>query len=204
MIRIVAQGVARFVEHPLDTLAGMRPATPPLNAALIALVAATLCMVVIDLVYGPLAFPESLEPGGKRSIHAFSIAAVEIIRIFGVAAMLWLGLRMFLGVHVRLTEALWLTVPYALALVGLELLQAGTWVLLLATGLNVYGPMFAIGFGGTLLVLTVSVRALAPERDWLACLPIAAIAFLFGTFVPNVALIGVAVVLVLDRLGARR
>lgn len=204
MIRMVSQGVGRFTEDPVGTLAQMRAATPSLRVGLMALAACTLCMVVIDLTYGPLAFPQSMQPGGKRAIPVFGVAAVELVRGLGVAATLWLCLRLLLKQRPTMAEAIWLTVPYALALVGFELVQASAWVLLLATGLNLYGPMFVIGFGATILVLTVSVRALAPDRDWLACLPSAAAAFFIGTFFPYLALMGVAALLALDVLRAPR
>lgn len=204
MIRLVAQGVARFTEEPVGTLAAMRAATPSLRIGLMALAACTLSMVVIDLVYGPIAFPHTLLPGGKRAIPSFAIAVVELVRILGVAATLWLGLRLVLGERASLTEAVWLTVPYALALVGFELLQAGSWFLGIATGLSLYGQMFLIGFGATILVLTVAVRALAPGRDWLACLPLALGAFFVGTFYPYVVLVAAAVFLVIDRNRAPR
>jgi len=204
MIRQVAYGVARFTEAPVGTLAAMRAATPGIRIGLMALVACTLSMVVIDLVYGPIAFPHTLLPGGKRAIPPFSIALVELVRSFGVVATLWLGLRLFLDERVSLAEAVWLSVPYALALVGFELWQAGSWFLGVATGLSLYGQLFLIGFGATLLVLTVSVRALAPQRDWLACLPVALGAFFLGTFYPYVGLIAAAGFLVLDRIRALR
>ena len=201
MIRILSGAVARFTADPFGTLVDMRRTTPPLRVALMALLACTLVMVVIDLTYGPLAFPHTLEPGGKRAIPAPAIAGVEFIRCLGVAATIWLCLRLLLLESVRLTEALWLTVPFALALVAFELLQAATWVFFLVSGLNIYGPMVLIGFGGTLLVLVVSVRALAPRRDWLACLPVAAGAYWLGTFMPYLVLPVAAMVLL---LGPRR
>lgn len=204
MIRMVASGIARFVEEPMGTLAAMRPVAPPFRVGIMALVACTLCMVVIDLIYGPFAYPNSLEPGGKRALPAFSIATVEIIRIFGVAATLWIGHRLLLGGGVRSAEVVWLTVPYAIALIGFELVQVGSWVLYLATGVNIYGPMVVIGFGAAFLVLTVSVRALAPDRDWLACLPIAVAAFAVGTFYPYVALMAAACFFLFDRVRALR
>ena len=78
---------------------------------------ATLVMVVIDLTYGPFAFPQTLEPGGKRDLHPFTLAAVEVTRILGFAAVIWIGVRYVLRAPVSLAEAIWMTLPYAVALV---------------------------------------------------------------------------------------
>jgi hypothetical protein len=203
MISLVGSGVARFVADPVGSLMAMRQATPPLRASVMALVACMLCMVVIDFIWGPLAVPQSLEPGGKRSGSVFGVAAVEIVRIFGVAAVVWLGMRLWLGKGIGPAEACWMTVPYALALVGFEILQASAWLLFVATQLNLYGQTVVIGFGAAMLVMTVSVRALAPDRDWLSCLPVVICAVIFGTFFPLFALGVAACLLVLDRLRGR-
>ena len=83
---------------------------------------ATLVMVVIDLTYGPFAFPQTLEPGGKRDLHPFTLAAVEVTRILGFAAVIWIGVRYVLRAPVSLAEAIWMTLPYAVALVLLLVL----------------------------------------------------------------------------------
>lgn len=200
MIGILRGGVARFVDDPVGSLMEMRAETPRLRVTSMALVACMLCMVVLDFIWGPLAFPHSLEPGGKRAMPVFGVATVEVVRIFGVAAVVWLGMRLALNRTVRFSEACWMTVPYALALVGFEVIQASTWLLYRLSTLDLYGPMFAIGFGAAILVLTVSVRSLAPERDWLTCLPLVAAAFFIGTFYPVPALVLTAGLLGVDRI----
>lgn len=183
MIGYVARGVAQFLEHPQTAMQDMRAATPAFSTALTALVAATLVMVVIDLAYGPLAFPHTLLPGGKRSLPTFSIAAIELTRALGYASVVLLGVRLLRGT-VTIAEAVWMTVAYAVALVLFEALQMASWLLFVATGLNLYGPAFLVGFGATILVLVAAIRALVPERDWLTCLLVAISAFVLGQFVP--------------------
>jgi hypothetical protein len=198
VIGYVARGVARFLEQPQTAMQDMRASTPTLWTALCALTAATLVLVVIDLIYGPLAFPHSVEPGGKRSLPVFSIAGIELTRAMGYAATVWLVARI-LGARIRLAEAMWMTVAYAIALILFELLQMGSWLLLLATGLNLYGQAVIIGFGATLLVLVVAVRALLPQHDWLSCLFVAVAVFALGYFLPFFVIIVSGVFAVFER-----
>ncbi|MEO0859975.1 MAG: hypothetical protein AAFY65_05130 [Pseudomonadota bacterium] len=76
-----------------------------------------------------------------------------------------------------------MAVPYALALIVLELIQVLAF-LLHQVGLKVYGPFFMIGYVGTLLILVASVKAIRPRADWLSCLPLAFVAFAGGTYFP--------------------
>jgi len=184
MIAQTSRGIAAFVNAPEETLVAMREATPRAGTALMALVAATLVMVVIDLSYGPLAFPHTLEPGGKRSFPYMTLAVIDVVRALGIAATLWLGSRMVLRTRTTVAEAIWMAVPFAVALILFELLQVACWLLLLAARLNIYGPMVVIGFGAAFLVLVVSVRALSPDRDWLSVLPVAVAAFVLGYYFP--------------------
>lgn len=199
MIALTFRGIAQFCNDPVGAMADMRAATPSLQACILALVACTLTMVVIDLAYGPYAFRHTVEPGGKRDISAFLYAAIEVARVFGVAAVIFLGARLMFSAPIRVTEALWMSVPFAMALVAFELIQMSTWVLLLATGMNIYGPMFIIGAIGVILVLILSVRTLVPDRDWLACLPIGVGAWFLGTILAPFVLIGTAFYLMLYR-----
>jgi len=197
MIACTVQGIARFFNNPMDELAHMRAATPEREACLLALITAMLVMVVIDFAYGPYAFPHTLEPGGKRDTTVFAVATVEVLRIFGVASVILIGTRHFLNAPVTVNEALWMTVPYALGLVGLEIIQMSAWFVALAFGVNLYGQMFLIGFGGVSLVLIASVRTLVPDRDWLDVLPLSAVAFFVGTFFTPVVLLATAVYLLI-------
>lgn len=198
MIGVLFRGLTSFFDQPQLALATMRANTPAAKTSAFALIACMLVMVVIDMTYGPLAWPHSLEPGGKRDTTVFTIAGVETVRIFAVASLVWIGTRFGLRSDATGAEALWMTVPYAIALVLFEVLQMSTWLLLLATGMNIYGPMFLIGFGGISLVLILSVRTLAPDRDWLTCLPIAAVAFFAGTFLAPLVLLVAAGFLIWD------
>ena len=192
------RGVAHFFEQPQVAMRDMRAATPALSAALGALVAATLVTVVIDLVYGPLAFPHSVEPGGKRSLPVFTIAGIELTRALGYAGVVWLAARV-VGARVRLAEAIWMTAAYAVALILFELLQMGSWLLLLATGLNLYGQVVLIGFGATILGLVVAIQALLPAQDWLSCLVVAAATFVLGYYVPYFVILVAGLFVVIDR-----
>ncbi|MEM8822794.1 MAG: hypothetical protein AAGF30_04210 [Pseudomonadota bacterium] len=200
MIARIRHGIGHFFQDPLEALADMQANTPSTPVAASCLLLATLVLVLIDMIYGPLAFPQSLQPGGKRDMGAVVVAAVELSRIFAVAASLWIGGKHIMGQPITGATALWMTLPYAISLIGLELVQAASWLLFVLTSINVYGPMFTIGFGGTLLVLVISVRAIAPEKDWLACLPLAAIAFVAGHYLAPAVLVFAASMLILEKL----
>ncbi|MEM6608768.1 MAG: hypothetical protein AAF689_09315 [Pseudomonadota bacterium] len=173
----------------------MRANTPKLEAGILALVACSFLLVVIDLAYGPHAYPHSVEPGGKRDRSVMAITMVETLRAFGVASIVLLGSRHMLGGKVAVAEALWMTVPYALALIGFELLQMATWAFFLFSGLNFYGAFFIMGFVAAMLVLAISVRSLVPDCDWLSVLPVVALAFGLGTFFTPVVLVSTALYL---------
>lgn len=199
MIALTARGVARFLLDPVGALVQMRSVTPDLQPAIMALSAATLVMVIIDLTYGPLAFPHSVLPGGKRDFAVATIALVELARAFATAAVILIGARVFLDEPVPVAEAIWMTVPFALALVGFELLQMGSWLLFRATGLNLYGSVFLLGFLATILVLVASVRVLALGKDWLTVLPVAVLAWALGYFLAPAVLIGSAIYLIVSK-----
>ncbi len=200
MIALFSRAVAQFFDNPIGSFADMRHAAPHWSVAVHALIAATLVLVVIDMAYGPLAFPHSVEPGGKRAFGAFTVAFVELARIFAIAAMIWMGARLVLRSRATAAEALWLTLPYAIALIGFELAQLASWLLALGTGINYYGQVFLIGFCATLLILVLAVRTLAPDRDWLACLPVAILAFFAGYFLAPAVLIVATWRLIRDRI----
>lgn len=195
MISMSLRGISQFLEDPWAAMLRMRAATPTLQAACIALTAASLVMVIIDLIYGPIAWPQSIAPGGKRAGPWLGIGAVEVLRAFGIAAVVLIGLRHGLKVAISAAEAVWMTVPYAIALVLFELAQMAA-VMVRVFDVNPYGWVFLFGFTGCVLVLVISVRALAPERDWLAVLPLVALAYYAGTFLTPIVLLAAAVYLV--------
>lgn len=197
MISMTANGIGRFLAQPMEALEDMRAATPGVHAALLAIISSILMMAVLDLTYGPLAFPQSVAPGGKRDAAVFALAFMEIARAFAVASLVLIGVRHILKSDITVAEALWMTVPFTLALLGLEVLQASTWLIFLATGLDVYGPMLTMGFIGVTLILAASIRTLAPERDWLSCLPVCLGAFVIGFSAAPLVLAGTAVYLLI-------
>ncbi len=173
--------IGGFLSDPVGALEGMRATTPSVSIAAMALVAATLLMTIVDYTYGPLAFPHTLQ--GKRQFGALFGAMRDVITVFAMAgAGLLLG-RWFARSQATAVEAIWLMVAYALALLLFELVQMGTWVFALATGIDTYGPFFFIGFSATLLVLVVVVRVLHRLDDWLTALLIAGGAFVVAYFV---------------------
>ncbi|MGB3689525.1 MAG: hypothetical protein WBA02_09505 [Jannaschia helgolandensis] len=173
--------IGGFLSDPVGALDGMRATTPPVRIAAMALVGTTLLMTIVDYTYGPLAFPHT--PQGKRQFGALFGAMRDVITVFAMAgAGLLLG-RWFARSRATAAEAIWLMVAYALALLLFELVQMGTWVFALATGIDTYGPFFFIGFSATLLVLVVVVRVLHRLDDWLTALLIAGGAFLVAYFV---------------------
>ncbi|MGI3183954.1 hypothetical protein [Nioella aestuarii] len=195
MITLTLSGIAQFLQSPMAALERMRETAPGVQAGVLALCAATFVMVVIDFAYGPYAFPHTLEPGGKRDATVYFVAFVETARIFGVASIILIGTRHFLRAQVTVAEVLWMTVPYGLALIAFELVQLLAWLIVLGAGLNFYGQFFLLGFLGSCLILVASIRTLTPDRDWLAVLPLAAAAFVFGTFFAPIVLLGTAVYL---------
>lgn len=199
MIGISLRGISQFLLDPWGAMQDMRQLTPKLQTACLALIAASLVMVVIDLSYGPFAWPQSVEPGGKRSRPWLLIALVEILRAFGVASILLIGVRHLLRVPITVSDAVWMTVPYAIALVLFELAQMAA-VLVRVFGVNPYGWTFMFGFTGCILVLVISVRALAPARDWLSTLPVVGVAYWAGTFYTPIVLVITAIYLFVRRL----
>lgn len=195
MIKLTLNGIAQFLQSPMAALERMRETAPGAQAGVLALCAATFVMVVIDFAYGPYAFPHTLEPGGKRDATVYFVAFVETARIFGVASVILIGTRHILQARVTVAEVFWMTVPYGLALIGFELVQLGAWLFFMGTGFDFYGEFFVMGFLGVCLILVASVRTLAPNRDWLAVLPLSAAAFALGTFFAPVILMGTAVYL---------
>ena len=164
-----------------------------------ALTATTLIMVVIDLAYGPYAYPHSVLPGGKRDFPVHTLAYVELARAFAMASILLVGARHLLKSYISVAVAIWMTVPFALALVGFELVQMGSWLFAVFTGINLYGQFFIMGFLGAILVLVLSVRSLALGKDWLAVLPVAAGAFFLGYYFAPFVLVATACYLLLHK-----
>lgn len=199
MIAMTAQGIARFFLNPVEALARMRAVTPGLQAAILALSAATIIMVLIDLAYGPHAFPHSVQPGGKRDFAVYTLTYVELARAFAIASILLIGSRHIYKSYLSVAEAIWMTVPFAVALVGFELIQMGTWLFAIFSGIDLYGQFFIMGFLGAILVLVVSVRALASDKDWLAVLPLAAGSFLVAYYFAPFVLMVTAIYLIFHK-----
>lgn len=198
-----SRAVAAFLRDPVGAARALPQHVPSFPQAAMALLAATLVMVVIDYIWGPRAFPHTLEPGGKRDGGIFDTAALEVTRIYGCAAMIYVGARL-LGNPVPMRLAFWMTLPYALALVAFEGVQMGTWIFALATGIDLYGQFYMMGFLGSVLVLVVSLRGLLPERDWLGVLPLAVAVYVGGTFLAPIVLIGAGLYwLVVRKTGER-
>jgi hypothetical protein len=190
MIDLLRTGLARFLADPLGALGEMRAATPSAPVAAAALLAATLVWTILDFLYAPMAFPHSFQPGGKREHGAAAFAAIAVARVYAFAAIVWMGARFLLRQPTTPAAAIWMTVPYALALIVAELLEMSAFVLALTVGVNVYMPFFFIGWCGALLVLIASVRALCPRSDWLAALPVGFAAVTVGHyFAPLVLLV---------------
>lgn len=195
MIGMTIQGIGRFLNNPLDTMVDMRATAPSVLACTYVLLAATLVMVVVDFAYAPYAFPQSMLTDGSREFGIFAVAAVEIMRVFSVSAIILIGVRYGLKEHVSVADALWMTAPFAVALVVFELLQCASFLIALSTGLNLYALTAMVGFGGVMLVLAVSIRALAPDQDWLSALLIAICALVVGFYAAPLVLMGMAIYL---------
>ncbi|MFO6463161.1 hypothetical protein ACK8OR_02115 [Jannaschia sp. KMU-145] len=187
MIAILRSGLRSFLRDPMGALEEMRDIAPAASVAVMALVAAGLIHVVLDHLAGAWAFPHSFEPGGKRAGGPVVGTLVVLSRLFGTAAGLWLVARV-LGQPVRWALAMWMVVPFALAEIGLDLLELSTAAIHELTTLNLYGGLFLIGFTGTLLVLIASVKAALPGRDWLGALGASVVIWGGGTYIPFLVL----------------
>ena len=184
-----ARGVLQaFLNDPVGSIERMRGHDVRAVHAAMTLLAIGIVAMSIDYVVGGLTWPASLQPGGKRSWGPILTVGIEIVRFYGIAAALWLGANLVYRVPTRWGQALWLTVPYALARLGLELVEIGVIGFHALTGINTYAGMFFIGFCAMLLILVVCARGLLPGRDWLSSLPLAAVAFGLGSYVPFLVL----------------
>ncbi|MEM7487880.1 MAG: hypothetical protein AAF390_02020 [Pseudomonadota bacterium] len=178
----------------------MRRSVPDAPVAASALLAATLAMAMLDYAYGSVIWPHSLAEGGKRASGPVVVAAIEVARIFATAAILWLGVRWAFRFPVSGAEAIWMTLPYAVALFVFELLQLATVIVAVITGVQLYGPFFMIGYVGTLLVLIASAKVLIHDRgDWLTALPLGMAAAIGGYYVPPIVLPVAALYLIARR-----
>ncbi|MGB3407849.1 MAG: hypothetical protein WBA67_10180 [Jannaschia sp.] len=188
MIALLHHGFSRFLQDPVAALEEMRDAVPGTPVAASALLAATLVTVLLDFLYGPWAYPHSVIEGGKRADGALIGAAVDVARIYASAAIVWLGCRWLLKLDISGTLAMWMTVPFTIALLLFEVAQFAIVLLFRLTGLDLYGPTFLIGYCGALLVLIASVRVLNEKGDWLSALPVGFAAAVLGHYLPPIVL----------------
>ena len=201
MIGSAIRGLARFMEDPSGTLAALREVAPPFLLGLAALTACTLAMVVARLGPGVFLPTDLPPPGGAEAAPPFAEAMRALLSMLGVAAALWMAVRLHGGARIRPTEAVWMTIPYALALVALESCRAAYAVLAAAAG----GPLPLLAIPGmtglialVILVLAATVHALSPGIGWLRALGAGALAFSVGHFHPWLVLAGAGTVLFLD------
>jgi hypothetical protein len=185
---LLTRAIQAFLADPVGSVARMREDVPSFPVAASALFAAALTFAIFNFLLGLWAFPHTFQEGGKREHGPVIFAMVEVVRIFGVSAGLWFGISAVLKEVVSGAEVMWLTLPYALASIVVTFIELGAVALFRVTSLDFYSPAFFIGFCGSLLVLLLGIRALLPKRDWLGCLPLGAVAWYTGVFLPFLVL----------------
>ncbi|KIT17889.1 hypothetical protein [Jannaschia aquimarina] len=177
-----------FFSGPLGALQAMHAETPRAVHAAMALVVAALIHVVLDYGFGPWAFPHTVEPGGKRADGPAIGAAVAVARIFSAAAILWMAGRLIYRLDISGAAAMWMTVPYGLAEIGLDLVELTVVIVYRLTSLDMYGSFFMMGYVAGILVMVVSVRVLYRFDDWLSALPVGMGAAILSYFLPPLVL----------------
>ena len=186
MIGVLPRGSGRFLQAPIAATEEFRDAVLARAIAIMAPLTAVLTHIVINCAYGSYVWLGSFAAGGKRHAGPALGLVTSLLGATALAFVLWGGLKLFDQENISAALAIWMTVPYAVAEHGLDVIEPLTAMFFNFATVDLYGEIFTVAFIGQTLALVLAVKALRSDRDWLSCLPVGLCALLSAVFAPLV------------------